>query len=59
MRGKREKPKMKPNKDKLEKFFTQAHINQGENKNALTIYIDIVDGDIGFMLGTVAVYLSF
>ena len=47
------------NKDKLEKFFTQAHINQGENKNALTIYIDIVDGDIGFMLGTLAVYLSF
>ena len=30
-------PKMKPNKDKFEKFFTQAHINQGENKTVITI----------------------
>ena len=37
MREKREKPKKKQNKEKLEKFFTQAHINQGENKTAITI----------------------
>ena len=36
-REERDKPKKKQNKDKLEKFFTQAHINQGENKTAITI----------------------
>ena len=36
-REEREKPKKKQREEKLEKFFTQAHINQGENKTVITI----------------------
>ena len=33
----REKPKKKQKEEKIEKFFTQAHINQGESKTVITI----------------------
>ena len=36
-REERAKPKKKQKEGKLEKFFTQAHINQGESKTVITI----------------------
>ena len=36
-REERAKPKKKQKEEKLEKFFTQAHINQGESKTVITI----------------------
>ena len=36
-REERAKPIKKQKEEKLEKFFTQAHINQGESKTVITI----------------------
>ena len=36
-REERAKPKKDQKEDKLEKFFTKAHINQGEGKTVITI----------------------
>ena len=36
-REERAKPKKNQKEDKYEKFFTKAHINQGESKTVITI----------------------